>query len=65
MDKETLIKVVAMLDARIAEKVGVIMDNDMDDERDNKWEDGYNLGYVDALKHLAITLESAIDADVA
>ena len=57
MDKETLIKVVAMLDATVVEKVGIIWDNE--------WEDGYNQGYVDALKHLAITLESAIDADVA
>ena len=59
MDKETLIKIDAMLSKRIVEKVIIMMDNDMDDERDNKWEDGYNEGYVDALKHLRITLESA------
>lgn len=59
MDKGTLIKIDAMLSTRIAEKIIVMMDNDMNDERDNKWEDGYNEGYVDALKHLAITLESA------
>ena len=59
MDKETLIKIDAMLSKRIVEKVIIMMDNDMDDERDNKWEDGYIQGYVDALKHLRITLESA------
>jgi hypothetical protein len=57
MDTGTLIKVVAMLDARVVEKVGIIWDD--------MWEDRYNQGYVDALKHLAITLQSAIDANVA
>ena len=57
MDTETLIKVVAMLNARIIEKAHIICDD--------VWEDGYNYGYIDALVHLANTLESAIDADVA
>jgi hypothetical protein len=57
MDTGTLIKVVAMLEARIAEKAHIICDD--------VWEDGYNDGYIDALVHLTITLQSAIDADVA
>lgn len=57
MDTETLIKIVAMLNASIVEKVGIIWDD--------VWEDGYNDGYIAALTHLANTLESVIDADVA
>jgi hypothetical protein len=57
MDTGTLIKVVAMLDARVVEKVGIIWDD--------VWEDGYNQGYVDALREVSSHLQSAIDADVA
>jgi hypothetical protein len=57
MDTETLIKIVAMLNASIVEKVGIIWED--------VWEDGYNDGYIDALTDLADTLESVIDANVA
>ena len=56
MDTETLIKIVAMLNASIVEKVGIIWDD--------VWEDAYNDGYIGALTHLANTLESVIDANV-
>lgn len=57
MDTETLIKIVAMLNESIVEKVGIIWDD--------VWEDGYNDGYIGALTHLANTLESIIDTNVA
>lgn len=57
MNTDTLIKVVAMIDAMIVKEVGIILDDD--------YSCGHNQGYVDALRDISARLQDAIDADVA
>jgi hypothetical protein len=64
MDKETLIKVVAMINARMD-----VLENDMNKYHINKWREDEEyyilLAQQDALGNLKWTLQDAIDADVA
>lgn len=57
MDTETLIKVVAYIDARIVEEVGVHLDSEYDY--------AHNQGYVEALREMSNHFQRAIDTDVA
>ena len=57
MDKETLIKVVARIDAMI-EYCDYNADNDF-------WLENYSNGYKDSLKELSEHLQNSIDANVA
>ena len=56
MDKETLIKVVAMLDAKITEELRTDLE---------EYDAVYNEGYIDALREISYHFQSVIDADVA
>jgi hypothetical protein len=56
MDKETLIKVVAIIDRKITEELRTDLE---------EYDAVYNEGYIDALREISYYFQSAIDADVA
>lgn len=55
MDKETLIKVVAIIDTKITEELRTDLE---------EYDYAYNQGYIDALREISYHFQSAIDADV-
>jgi len=56
MDKETLIKVVAIIDTKITQELRTDLE---------EYDAVYNEGYIDALREISYYFQSAIDADVA
>ena len=65
MDKETLIKVVAMLDARVAKMYYEDMTQIQNDSDSLPWEYDKLAGGVSALMDFSEELQLAIDADIA
>jgi hypothetical protein len=60
MDKETLIKVVAIIDREITQKLRTDFVSELEE-----YDAVYNEGYIDALEGTKNYFQSAIDADVA
>jgi hypothetical protein len=56
MDKETLTKVVAIIDTKITQELRTDLE---------EYDAVYNEGYIDALREINYYFQSAIDADVA